>query len=56
MVTMALVNLDFVNAFDMVFRKLMLGEVKDICLELLTLLQQAFGLGEIVLYSRASIF
>lgn len=41
---MALVKFDFGNAFNMLFRKFMLGEVKDICPELLPLLQQAYRL------------
>jgi len=38
---MALVKFDFSNAFNMLFRKFMLGEVKEICPELFPLLQQA---------------
>lgn len=41
---LALVKFDFGNAFNMLFRKFMLGEVKDICPELLPLLQQAYRL------------
>jgi len=41
---MALVKFDFGNAFNMLFRKFMLGEVKDICPEFLSLMQQAYRL------------
>src|ERR1700744_3342507 len=41
---MVLVKFDFKNAFNMLFRKFMLGEVKDICPELLPLLQQSYRL------------
>ena len=41
---MALVKFDFWNAFNMLFRKFMLGEVKDIFPELVPLLQQAYRL------------
>ena len=41
---MALVKFDFENAFNMLYRKFMLGEVRDICPELFPLLQQAYRL------------
>ncbi|XP_037044233.1 uncharacterized protein LOC119080104 [Bradysia coprophila] len=39
---MALVKFDFGNAFNMLFRKFMLGEVRDVCPELLALMQQSY--------------
>src|ERR1700704_1818479 len=55
---MALVKFDFRNAFNMVFRKFMLNEVKEICPELLAMLQQAYRkdsnlyFGDETLFSR----
>lgn len=53
---MALVNLDFGNAFNMLFRKFMLGEVKDICPELLPLMQQAYRLFSNLYYLDETLF
>lgn len=38
----AIIKFDFRNAFNMIFRNFMLGEVKEICPELLSLPQQAY--------------
>jgi len=52
----AIVKYDFRNAFNMLFRKFMLGEVRDICPELLLLLQQAYGCKSNLYFGDEPIF
>lgn len=40
---MAIIKFDFINAFNMLFRKFLLGEVKEICPEMFAMVQQAYS-------------
>ena len=53
---MALIKFDFRNAFNMLFRKFMLGEVKDIWPELFPMLQQAYKCFSNLYYSNECLF
>ena len=53
---MVLLKFDFKNAFNMVFRKFMLNEVKDVCPELLAMLQQAYKLESNLYFSDEALF
>lgn len=39
----AIVKFDFINAFDMLFRKFLLNEVKEFCPEIFAMLQQCYS-------------
>lgn len=52
---MAFIKLDFKNAFNMLFRKFMLNEVKEVCPELFPMLQQAYRCPSYLFYMQTMI-